>query len=78
MRLKQDPNESFKLVFMKVANDYVTHPSPKKQKALGKLVRGVLEKDPDLLCWFNVMFNWRNTEDGVELAYKIKVPRFPS
>ncbi len=76
MRMTKDEHADFKRVFMKIADDYVKSPSPKKEKALGKLVKDVLQKDPQLLTWFNTMFNWRNREDGIQLAYAIK-PKFP-
>lgn len=62
---------------MKIAEDYIKHPSPKKQKKLQQVVVETLQKDPVLLTWFNTMFNWQNTEHGVEISYKIKIPQIP-
>ena len=63
---------------MKVAKDYIEDPTPKKSKALAKLVTDTLARDPDLLVWFNKMFSWSNTDSGIHLDYKIQEPTIPS
>ena len=62
---------------MKIADDCIKNNSPKRQAQLAKVVAETLQKDPELLMWFNRMFHWRNTEHGVELNYRIKAPSIP-
>ena len=78
MRKDLDRHHSYKIVFMKIANDYIEEPTPKKSEALAKLVTDTLAKDPDLLVWFNKMFEWSNTPSGVHIDYKVKTPTIPS
>ena len=62
---------------MKIADDCIKNNTPKRQAQLAKIVTETLQKDPELLMWFNKMFHWRNTEHGVELNYRIKTPKIP-
>jgi len=77
LKTTTDRHAGYKLVFMKIANDYIKNPSPKKQKKLQTVVVETLQRDPELLTWFNTMFKWSNTEHGVEISYKITPPQIP-
>ena len=77
MKKTTDRHADYKLVFMKIADDCIKNNTPKRQGELYKIVTETLQKDPELLMWFNTMFHWRNTEHGVEINYRIKTPKIP-
>lgn len=77
MKKEIDKHASYKLVFMKIAHDFIQEPTPKKEAKLKSLVLDTLVKDPELLNWFNTMFRWENTDHGVSIDYKIKEPTIP-
>ena len=77
MKKTMDKHASYKLVFMKIAHDCITEPTPKKEAKLKSLVTDTLAKDPELLTWFNTMFRWENTANGVSIDYKVKEPTIP-
>jgi hypothetical protein len=81
LKTTTDKHAGYKLVFMKIANDYINNTSaeqrPEKQKKLQSLVLDTLQRDPVLLTWFNTMFKWSNTEHGVDIQYKIQPPQIP-
>jgi hypothetical protein len=77
MRKTEDKDIGFKRVFMKIAKDYIEDPTDRKQAKLKTIVTETLQKDPNLLMWFNAMFTWRNTKFGIDLHYRIK-PNIPS
>ena len=72
-----DRHEDFKRVFVKVVEDYVRDPSDGKQAKLKQFVSESIQKDPELLLWFNVMFKWRNTLTGLDVDFKYK-PELPN
>lgn len=77
MKIELDKYSNYKVVFMKIAKDYIDKPSDKKSLALKKIVVDTLSKDPELLVWFNTMFVWTNTDNGgIDLNYKIN-PTMP-
>lgn len=77
MRTDIDKHHTYKVIFMKIAKDYIEEPTDKKSISLKKLVTDTLSKDPELLFWFNTMFVWSNTDNGgIDLNYKIN-PRLP-
>lgn len=77
MKIELDKYSNYKVVFMKIAKDYIDEPSNKKSLALKKIVVDTLSKDPELLVWFNTMFVWTNTDNGgIDLNYKIN-PTMP-
>jgi len=77
MRKTIDKHHGYKVVFMKIAKDYLQDPTDLKQTKLKKIVVDTLQKDPDLLLWFNAMFTWTNTKHGIDLNYRIN-PNIPS
>ena len=72
-----DPHEDFKRIFVKVVDDYVKDPTDKKQAQLLKFVTESIQLDATLLAWFNVMFNWNNTQFGLDVKFKDNF-KFPS
>jgi|TARA_R100001463_G_scaffold95442_1_gene150022 hypothetical protein len=79
MRSKDNPDKhaEFKRIFVKVVEDYVKDPSDRKQAKLKQFVSESIQRDPELLLWFNVMFKWRNTNFGLDVDFKYK-PELPN
>ena len=77
MRIESDKHEGFKVIFVKLVEEYVADPSDKKQAKLKQLLSDILKKDAELIHWFNAMFIWRNTQFGLEVAFRIKPKSFP-
>lgn len=78
MLTSKDQHEGYKRVFMAIVADYLDKPTTKKRAELSKIVVETLQKDPLLLTWFNAMFWWENTDDGINLTYRHKTPKIPS
>ena len=78
MKMTQDEHEGYKKVFMAIVADYLDKPTIKKRAELSRLVVETLQKDPHLLAWFNTMFWWENTDEGINLTYRHKTPKIPS
>lgn len=78
MKMTKDEHEGYKRVFMAIAKDYLDNPTTTKRAKLSKIVVETLQKDPHLLAWFNTMFWWENTDDGINLTYRNKIPKIPS
>lgn len=78
MKMTKDEHEGYKRVFMAIAKDYLDKPSTAKRAELSKIVVETLQKDPHLLAWFNTMFWWENTDEGINLTYRNKIPKIPS
>ena len=78
MRNTIDPHDEFKKYFVAVVKDYTEDPTDKKQTRLSKLVRESIELDEQLLYWFNAMFKWRNTPQGLDVGFRIQPPKIPN
>jgi hypothetical protein len=78
MKMTKDEHEGYKVVFMAIVADYLDKPTTKKREKLSKIVVETLQKDPHLLTWFNTMFWWENTDEGINLTYRHKIPKIPS
>jgi hypothetical protein len=76
--MTKDEHEGYKVVFMAIVADYLDKPTTKKREKLSKIVVETLQKDPHLLTWFNTMFWWENTDEGINLTYRHKIPKIPS
>ena len=78
MLISKDEHEGYKRVFMAIVADYLDKPTTKKRAELSKIVAETLQRDPHLLTWFNTMFWWENTDEGINLTYRNKIPTIPS
>tara|TARA_R100001509_G_C4851423_1_gene210247 strand:+ start:564 stop:800 length:237 start_codon:yes stop_codon:yes gene_type:complete len=67
-----DPHKHFKVNFVKIVQNYIDDPTNKKQTKLKEIVRDAIEVDADLLFWFNVMFRWSNTPNGLHVDFRNK------
>mgnify|MGYP003122059497 CR=1 FL=1 len=74
---KPDPHDAFKRGFVQVVNEYSKDPTDQKQNKLQKIVKDAIQKDGNLLYWFNTMFKWENTPFGLHVQFKHN-PKIPS
>jgi len=73
MKITPDPHSKFKQIFVKVVYDYIENPTDKKQVKLAKLVSESIKHDQELLLWFNAMFEWFNTKDGLDVKFRVEL-----
>lgn len=72
MRLTPDPSDGYKKTFVKIVQDYLAHPTGRKQTQLKKLVVDTINNDPEMMSWFNVMFDWFETPHGFHVNFRVK------
>jgi len=65
-----DKSIKFKRYFVKLVENYLADPTDKKQAKLKTIVTDAVTVDPALTMWFNAMFKWRNTEDGLHVQFR--------
>jgi len=67
-----DPHMKFKRTFVQVVENYIEDPTNKKQSKLQEIVKDAISVDSELLLWFNAMFRWSNTPNGLHVDFRNK------
>ena len=73
MKITPDKHAKFKQIFVKVVYDYKEDPTDKKQAKLAEIVSDSIKRDPELLLWFNAMFDWSNTPFGLDVKFRVEL-----